>query len=368
MVLTRDQRLAVVAFVVATAYVPGMFSGAYMPRWWAIAILLPLASDLDPRVLPRDVGLLLAGGLAWAAASLAWTPIPAEGAMDLLFLILLALALVAAADAEDLSPALAAFGWGIAASSVLAALQFAGVPTGLPHAGPAGLFMNSEILAETAAPIFVWAAWERRWALAAFLAVPVALCESRVAILAVAAGALWAASVPARVKAFIMAAVALPAAATVFALGLGKTVSAFDRVLLWTTGALHVTPWGRGIGWWPVAFPGPMQEYAHSDALQLVVELGVGGLLLAAVPAMILLKGRKDDVARRAALVAMLAEAAISFPLHVPASGFLAALLAGGLVLPRDRVRRRELAVGGDALPDVRRPLPSGDGMVPGVA
>lgn len=86
-----------------------------------------------------------------------------------------------------------------------------------------------------------------------------------------------------------------------------------------------------------------MTEFAHSDALQLVVEMGIGGAILLAVPILVLWKGNGPD-AVRCAFVALCLEGVVSFPLHLPATGFLGALLAGGLVSHSHRFRNTELS------------------------
>lgn len=317
-----------------------------MPRWWVLALGLPLASRLDPRALGPLPTVLLAATLAWAlAASFLGSPHPHAAALEWLFLALLCLSAVAAAGADDLAPVLAALAWGVAASALLCVPQSLGwspVPTsGLP----AGLFMSSEVMAETAAPLAAWAAATRRWPLAAVLAIPLALCGSRVAPAAAAAGLLWAWQ-PRRSWIRIALALVLLAAATA-ALALLKVDSGGTRAVLWVAAALSVTLTGRGLGWWAAAHPGPYEEFVHSDLLQAMVELGAGSILLAAFFAAAL--WRTKDAGPRAALAAACLEALVSFPLHVPCAGFLAFALAGHALRRRSRVRCHGLLGGAGA-------------------
>lgn len=351
-------RLAAAAFCVAAAYCPGLFSGATSPRWWVIAIGLPLASDLDPRKLDPVVAWCLTAGLAWAAASLTFAPDVAGGALDLLFLVLLALTMTAAAGVDDVKPVVSAFGWGVAISAALAVLQTLGWSPVEQISAPAGLFFSSEVLAETAAPILAWAAFERRWVLAAAMSAPLALCGSRIAVFAVAVGLIcgWRAS--RSIKAGFLLAAAVVAAASVWALGVGKLSSGAERIGLWMTAVDSLTPVGGGIGWWAAAHPGAFDEFVHSDALQMMVELGAGAAFFFAAAAIVALRARAAEPGEIAACAAICTEIAVSFPLHFPASGFLAAVLAGGMARRRSDVRGLELLRGAGAEPAVRREFP----------
>lgn len=356
--LSRLDPLAAAAFVVAAAYLPGIFSSAFMPRWWILAIALPLVSDLDPRNLPPAIGACLLAGLAWAAASLTWAPEPAEGFGDLILLILASLAMLAAAGAEDLDLPISAFGWGIAtASAVQAAQVLAGDLLGFQglEVAPAGTFLNPEPFALAAAPIAAWALQRAAWPLLAAMAVPLALCGSRVALAALAAALLWAWNPrPTILKWATVLGLAVACAGAIVLLGPHRLSTAFSRIILWLAAAESMTPLGRGLGWWAVGHPGASEEFAHSDVLQLAVELGGGALLLLAVPVIVWCKGIGDD-AERAAFVCLALEAAVSFPLHLPATAFLAALLAGGMAGRWRRVRRLELARRANALAALRR-------------
>ncbi len=118
------------------------------------------------------------------------------------------------------------------------------------------------------------------------------------------------------------------AVATFFVLGIDKLTSAGQRIILWIATVMAMTPLGNGLGWFAAAHPS--EEYAHSDVLQAVAELGVGAILFLAIPVVLMFRSRGNN-AERAAFVAVCVEAIVSFPLHLPASGFLAALLAGYL-------------------------------------
>jgi hypothetical protein len=351
------------ALLVAVAYVPGIYSAASMPRWWVMALALPVISDLDPRQLWAPVGVCLFGGLMWAAVSLAVSPDPQNGALQLLLMALLALTMIAAAGIEDVDRCVEWFGWGIAISCVLAVPQWFGWNGILQTARPAGLFLNSEILAETAAPILIWAWFKNRFALFGVMLIPLLLCHSRIAVVVAAAGLLygwrprhWG------LRPLLIALLANAALASVFVLGFGKLESGLDRMVLWGAGLLSITPGGRGLGWWASTHPGPLSEVAHSDALQLMVEVGLGSLFLLAVPIILLTRGT-GDTAMRAAYVALGVEALVSFPMHLAASGFLAAVLAGHMARARADIRDARLESRAGVLASVRQAAARAVGM-----
>lgn len=362
-------RLAAASFLVAAAFVPGIFSSGSMPRWWAIAIALPLASALDPRELHRGVAALLAAGLGWASVTLLWTPIPAEAALDLAEMALLALAMIAFAGADDLDGPVEGFGWGVALSAPLCAAQWLGHPLAwVPTSGPGGFFMNSEVLAETAAPVAVWALLKRRWALLGAMIVPLALCQSRVAVFAASLALLWAWRGRPRAKIALLLGLAAVAAGTLVALGVPKASTGLTRIVLWATGAQWVSVPGQGLGWWSVAFPGPFETYAHSDPLQIAIELGVAGALpLLAVPVFIFWRGQGDDAAR-ATFACLLVEAAVSFPMRTAATAYLGAALAGWMARRRAHVRRGEPVGGENPVDDAARRGEASGGVLRGRA
>lgn len=319
-----------------------------------MAVGLALASRLDPRGLERPVALCCLGGLIWGAASLVVAPHPHAGALALYYLALVSLAMVAGAQAT-IDRTLIAFSLGIGVSAILAVAQVAGwnlVPQG---SAPAGLFFNSELLAELAAPLCVWAFWCRRWTLAVLMAIPVGLCHSRIALLLVLVGLLYGIKFERRwIKPALLILISGIGMVSIFALGLGKFDSATDRIGLWLTAGLSITPWGRGLGWWEAAHPSGFQTLVHSDALQFMVELGLGGLFFLAIPPIILWR-KAGSVAERALFVCLTVDGLVSFPLHFPASAFLFGMVAGHLSRARGNVRVVKLAGRVDLCERLRR-------------
>lgn len=322
--------MAFLGFAVSAAYWPGLLSGVFVPRWAAIAVGVPLLASLDPRALPEHLRYILLFLIAVAAMSVFLSPDPLAGWLEFFFIVMLSAAFVMGAGLDNLDDIMLGLAIGLVPSSILCATQYYGWWSPVPQStAPAGLFFNSEVLAEFAALIAVWALLCRRWAFVLVAAVPLALCGSRVALLAVAIAVLYALRPRSRwLTAGLVLTIVAAGIGLLFAFGIGKMFSADQRIILWGATALALTPFGNGLGWFQAAHP--VEMYAHSDALQALAELGVGGLMLLAIPITIF-RNRRGTHAERAVFVAACVEIALSFPLHLPASGFTAAVVAGYL-------------------------------------
>lgn len=322
-------RVALWAFVVGVAYWPGIASAAYVPRWAAIGIGVPLVSRMDFRCVDPLIGWLLLIGVMLAAASLAMSPDRLGGCLDLIFLVMLCGVFVAASSFESLDAAMTGCVLALGISAVLCIAQMFGWSDIAQTAVPGGLFLNRDVLAMFAAPVFVWCALRRLPWLAVIAAVPLVLCQSRAAWLSAAIGLVFAwRPTRAWLKWGLVFVVGVVAIGSLVAFGGYKIGTAGQRIVLWGATGMAITPFGNGLGWFKAAHP--IEQYAHSDVLQALVEIGVGAVALSSIPIVILMRGRGTH-ADRAAFVAMLVQCVISFPLHMPASGFLAAVLAGFL-------------------------------------
>jgi hypothetical protein len=323
-----QHRMGILGFSVASAYWPGLLSAAWVPRWAVIAIGLPLASRLDPRAVPEGLRWLLLWLLATALIATTWaSPDRMGGYLELFFMTLLCLAFVAGAALESLDDVMIGLGYGVVISSLGALVKLALAAGDGP--APVGLFFNSEVFAEFAALVLVWAVLRKQIGIAVMCAMPLALCESRVALLAAACGLLYAFGPRSKAKMAMCLVVLLSAsAAMLFAFGLHKAGTADHRLVLWTATIYSWTQFGHGLGWFATTHPA--SEFAHSDALQAIAELGIGGFALWLIP-IFAFNSRRGSNAERATFVAVCVEVAVSFPLHFPASGFLAAMLAGYL-------------------------------------
>jgi hypothetical protein len=360
--LAKEHGIAALLTLSSLLYIPWIISGASMPRWWVLAIAAPLVAD--PRLISFSARFLLAASLIWAAAiSGLRSPHPHAAAFEVYLLAVLILLAFAGAGLPSLRRALTALGWGVGLSSLIALAQVLGLPR-LPADGfdgfrGTGLFLNAEVFGLTVAPLAVWAAIERRKALAAVLFLGLLLSGSR---LALACGALsLAAAVPGGLRPKLAALGILAALAVLLALFTRPDFVVLTwpgtRLVLWLTAARSILPFGRGMGWWAAAHPSPYEEFVHSDLLQAMIELGVVGaipLVVFFVTAFANSTGRGDHACRSALLVLLL-EACVSFPLHAPVSAALAFLLAGHLLRARARVSYSRSASGNRDFEDCGR-------------
>ena len=230
--------------------------------------------------------------------------------------------MIAAASLESVDRVMLGLGLGCAVSAAISVAQTFGINLGIPsNAQPSGLFGNWDFLAETAAPLFVWAIFAKRNVMAGAMLVPLVLCGSRVAILSSVVGV---AVMSARLRnAALLAGAAMVGFATAAP---SKMASLMQRIDIWRAALSDVTFAGRGLGWFAASHHA---EYAHSDILQGQIELGFGMALIVFVVAFALCHGQ--DPAARAALAVIAAQMFVAFPLHLPTTLFVGGLLAGYL-------------------------------------
>ncbi len=325
------------AFVVAVAFIPGIMSAALLPRWAAIVIGVPLVSRLTLERLSQAMQYVIVLGLSWAACSILFSPDPMAGALQFFYIVAVVGVFLAASELDSLDDAMTGAAVGIAVSSVISLMYLAGASPVEQLAGghPAGLFYNSEVFAEFAAPVFLWTVLRKRWPLVLATALPMALCWSRVATLTVAIGLLYAFLPRSKLLATTLILGLVAACAAALVISPDKFSSAGLRFVIWGATLLAATPLGNGLGWFQAAHP--IEGFAHSDAIQAAAELGLGCLLLAAIPVLIFREKRGTNV-ERAVFVAICVEVLVSFPLHVPGSAFVAAVVAGFLAGSRPPV------------------------------
>jgi hypothetical protein len=320
-----NHRMAVLGFTVSTAFLPFQLEGDFVPRWAVIAVGIPLVSKLDPRALSEPIWLLLGFLLFVCAISLVQSPFFLVGMNDMVFVVILSLAFLMGAGLETVDDLMAGLGYGVAATAALVSIQYFSQWSPFPvgSISPAGLFYNSEVMGEFSSLVLVWMVAKRRYVLGAAAAVALALSFSRIGLAAAVIGAVVAWRPRMRVLLPLIAAVLVAGVALLI---FTKFSSSFHRVILWGATAMSFTPLGRGLGWASLAFP--EEEFSHSDALQAIVELGIGGLALLLIP-IAAFRGKRAGHAEHALFAAVLVEVLVSFPLHFPASGFVAAVVAG---------------------------------------
>lgn len=335
-----DHKFGIWAFLIAVAFIPNIMSAAIVGRWTIIAIGIPLVARIEFK-FPFAIQFALAMGFAWSAASVLYAPDRMDSLLQLFFMLMLIGVMGAASQIKSLDDAMTGMCLGVSVSSLFCVAALFGhqlVDQGSAYY--AGLFYNSEVLSEFAAPLAVWAVVKRRFGLAAITVFPLAIDKPRVALIALTVALIftyW----PTRWKyrAFLIASAAVVIGAAMFYMTYGhyKLGSVALRISIWLSTAMAIDISGHGIGWYRASHI--TEEFAHSDVIQAFAELGIGALCFAMIPVYALFRNRGNYVAERAAFIAVCVELLISFPLHVPASAFLAALVAGFLVSRRSDVR-----------------------------
>ena len=333
----RAQPLAIglFTFALAIGYVPWTSGGATVPRW-ALMALTPLFLYGKARWSAAHCAGI--GLIGYAFASLAWTENVADGLGFSYQLVLLILVFNLGARLQNLAPA--ALGLGIG-------LQFCGAATLYQHyidqrlfassmTINSGTFINCDIAAEVTALVFVWLICERIWWLLPGLMPMLIYPQSRTAWAMIAGAAMvWIWN---RDKLIAMCFIVLMVAvASMLFLTGYKQFDLGIRFGLWRDTFAGLTWLGHGIGSFQTAFPYYAEhidtmmthaEYAHSDLLQTVFELGVGSIFLFAFLALCLIG---QDETAKLVFVAFCFCLLGDFPLRTPISPFIGALVAGYL-------------------------------------
>lgn len=331
-------RLGIWAFLVTIAYVPAVMSSAVVGRWIVIALGVPFVAEIRLKVHP-GIQIALAMGMSWACVSLLIAPDTLDSLLQLYFMALLVLVMGVASQQDDIDQMMVGMlaGIGVNVLVCLPILFWHAIASQMGNTY-AGLFYNSEVFTELCAPLAVWAIVKRRWFLAVLPMLPILANHSRVAAIAVIFSlfcAFWPKTWRRRGIAVGVAVALIGGVAVYLTLDTAKFSSGALRIAIWGATALSITPLGHGLGAFRATYPVQF-EFAHSDALQALSELGIGALCFAVIP-IVALRNRRDH-AEWAAFIAVCVELVVSFPLHVPANAFLAAVLAGYLVRDRARV------------------------------
>jgi len=340
--------LGVVAFLVSIAYVPWWSGAAITPRWAIMAVgaavLICGTKTAPPRSITRADALGVAF-VAYCALSVAWSPVFVEAADELMKLGILALLFVVGRSVSSLLSAYIGFGAGMTVNSVIMIVErvaygvetqgiginpeFGGVA--LPHVG---LFFNPNFAAESAAVVVVALAMSRLWWLVLGVWPTLVLAGSRGAILGLLAAACGYLAPRSRLGAFALATAGIVGVVLAFMLANRSTAGISDRLHIWTDTLSGLTLFGHGIGSYWVTFPQfatfdvnlSRPDHAHNDALELSYELGIGAVCAAWLVIELL---RYANETERLAIIAFLAIGLAGFPLHLPATAFLFAVMAG---------------------------------------
>lgn len=268
--------------------------------------------------------------LIWPAVTLAWTPSPIDGAWSLLLLAVLITLYTGSIGNQSI--ALWAVGVSLITGFIWNTKNFGG-------------FINPDLWAEPAAIIVIWIAVKRKYLGAIILAIPVLISRSRISLTAIFIGFLC----DRHLRLTIAPLIVIPTIVACF--GPGKMFSLGERWQIWRTTLTQLTPFGHGIGSFLSTYP--KWQYAHSDVIQMMYEVGYVYMVIVAGSGIWWLhrqlyrlspqrgidqhedrgEGGGDRAATRSALAGLGIEIVVGFPLHAPVTILLAALLLGHLIV-----------------------------------
>lgn len=311
-------------------------AGALVPReaWLLVGGSVGLAA-VRPRI---GLGALLVGVLlAWAWLGLAWAPVRIEGLGELIWLSTFAGLCLLGTEVADWRLVAK---WGAVALIPSLLLQLGNLAGHefMPYAVTrfSGLFANKNVLGETAGLLLVLCLATRNFWLAIVPGVSVALAQDRTTWLALGVlGVVW---VWGRER---KAGIALALALAMASLGYvahspSAELDASTRFGMWQDAARLLSWRGTGPGSFLILYPTVAKtinqaeertEELHNDGLQVAIEFGApGGLLAGGLFLAGLLAGRGPA---RWALAAFGLIGLASFPLFMPAPAAIGALALG---------------------------------------
>lgn len=331
--------VAPLVFLVSILIVPGIPGLATTPRWCLLAAVVPFVWYFS-RGRPtagHALGLLFLG---WCALSLAWTFNFYDGLLQFGKFGLLGLLFCIGAARRDLNAIWVAAALGAGVNGAVMVAQIYGWDALQQAVIPAGTFYNKNFAAEFCALAFVGALGLPRHRWLSLLAVPgVVLGQSKTVLLALGVAAIllmW--------RKYKGAAAFLGAVMCWGAVLFGG-YTFVQRLQLWSDTAAGLTFLGRGIGSFWVTFPEHAKQIdglalrpteAHNDLLQILYELGPGSLAVVALLAFAL---RGPLTREHYVLVVFLVIGLAAFPLYMPATAMLAALVLGRLCGDRAELR-----------------------------
>lgn len=339
-------RLAILTALVAVAFVPGLPSASTAPRWAVLLIGIPLLLISGARILMTPAHWFGLAFVAFCGASLLWSPVPASTLGDLFHLLVLAGAFVLGAQASDREWG-KVWDWlaiGVSVSAPIAiaqALGWDGVET-VSRPPIAGLFLSKAFLAQAGMVALIPAIYRRRWWFVPgpLVCVVLPLARETIVVAAVVISLVLLARV--RIRTAAAAIGALLCAVAFFLLVIDiqdfyRLESLNNRLVMWQFSLANLTPFGWGLGVYGDLLP--IFEFAHNEPIHFAFELGIGSAFLWA--AVIYSLGARIEL-ERLVLVAILVMCCFTFPLHMPLTAFMAALVAGRLADHRYRGRRGE--------------------------
>jgi len=326
--------MAVLAFFTSILFIPGLPSAATTPRYALLALFVPFIWYSLPAKRITVGHLIGALFLCWCAITLLWAFNFQDGIYQIGKFVLFGLLFCIGATRNSLRNVYIACAIGVGVNSVIVMGQYWGGWTFIPQvAFPGGLFFNKNFGAEFAALILAALVVERLWWLVPVTFPTLILCQSRASVIALSCGAILLVYQHNK---------RLAIGLFMALIGLGiylwaMNYTAHQRWDLWRDTFASMQFWGRGIGAYYTTFPENAiyidsltlrPTAAHNDLLQLTYELGPGILIVLGLVSVALLPPMRSE---HYVLSVFLVEGLVGFPLYMPATAFVAALVLGRL-------------------------------------
>lgn len=324
--------MILLGFLVTGLFWPGLAGAATTPRWALLSLAIPLL--LPNQIRFTTAHALLTCFVGWAWVSFLWSPLPLDASLALWYLILFAGAFCIGAEQESLRKLFIGAAIGLSLSSAAAIAQvFYGWRGVAQYAIPGGLFINPIMLGEISALVILGLVANRLWFLIPLVAPAMILSNARGAWLGLIVGlVVWT-----RSKTLAALLVIGILAAPVLVIHQNWRVDSItERFAIWADTYDGLTVLGKGIGSFYGQYPDvatrtdtlkARPNHAHNDVLEIAFELGVPGTAVALALLCVVLchRGRRDHMV----LVGFVVMGLFGFPLHNPATAFIAAMVAG---------------------------------------
>lgn len=330
--LHKPYPLFLLGLGVIIAYVPGILGAAISTGWFFLFLTVPILFLFCEVKL--GLGFLF---ILYAVISLLWTADLNIAWFYLLQLIILGCLFHIGTNLKDLKNIIKGLAFGLGISALLAVAQKFGFHSLIYTLNdkPSGLFINPNIYSETSAIILVCLVVFKLWWWIPVTLPGLILVQSRAAFLGLGIGLFF----------YIWKLNKYLAISSVFLLSLiviavywnnFNTASIYERLDLWVDTIKGLNFFGNGVGSYETLFPYyathidtelARPKYAHNDFLQIVFELGIGSILFL----LVLLDVFKTKRIELPILFTIGIISLFTYPLHTPASAFLAFLVAGYL-------------------------------------
>jgi hypothetical protein len=339
----------VFSFLVIVAFVPWFNGGAYSPRWALIA--LGCAAGIWYVKIPASTFAHWCGAalIAFGAVSILWSSSAYDGINELLKFCFLGVVFLLVQQLPSMRPVYVGLAIGIAVNSAIVTAQYFGWQFVPQYIVPGGLFGNKNYVAEAAAMVLLALIYERMWWHIPAVLPATFLPSAKGAIAGLIAGLVLWVWTRSRLAAVALMLCGLVAGGILYQRGYDGTATT-ERMLFYKSTIAGMTWHGNGLGSFFTHFPSHSPEinflvsrpiHAHNDILEMVYELGPGALFYLAFISFLMCG---PFGAEKLMLICFLMEGCFAFPLHLPATAFMASLAAGRLCLDRSAVRRLAIA------------------------